>query len=98
MRDGVYNVGYMQETAVELARHLYYPGALALERKHASAQRVTGWVRPDGVAKRPPSRRWRPHEDSVLLEIGDPAAAAPRLRRTTASCSVRLWRLRNGHV
>jgi hypothetical protein len=97
-RDGVYNVAYMRETAVELARHLYYPDALALERKHASAQRIAAWVRPDGIAKRPPSRRWRPHEDRALLEIGDPATAAHRLGRSTASCGMRLWRLRNGHA
>ncbi|MFE7575223.1 hypothetical protein AMK18_28055 [Streptomyces sp. CB01249] len=97
-RDGVYNILYMMETAVALAEHFYYPGCLALPRKQASATSLSSWQRPPGLKPRAKNRRWKPWEDELLLRSGDAAAAAVELDRTTASCSVRLWRLRSGHI
>lgn len=97
-RDGVYNVLYTKEAAVDLARHLYYPGALALQRKQEAARVAMQWTRPADMARRPSRKRWQPHEDRILLEIGDAAAAAPVLDRTPASCGMRLWRLRAGRT
>ncbi|MEU9749295.1 hypothetical protein AB0E17_26935 [Streptomyces niveus] len=97
-RDGIYNIVYTKEAAVELAAHLYYPGCLALERKRASAASLAAWQRPAGMRIRPPGRRWKPSEDRVLLRLGDTARAAVELGRTESSCAIRLWRLRTGLV
>lgn len=97
-RDGIYNIVYMKEAAVELAAHLYYPGCLALERKRLAAASLAAWQRPAGMRVRQPGRRWKPSEDRVLLRLGDAARAAVELDRSEKSCTARLWRLRNGHV
>lgn len=97
-RDGIYNIVYMKEAAMELAAHLYYPDCLALERKRASAASLAAWVRPAGMRIRQPGRRWKPSEDHALLRLGDPARAAVELDRSESSCGVRLWRLRTGLV
>lgn len=97
-RDGVYNILYTMEAAVELAEHFYYPGCLALPRKQASASSLSAWQRPPGLKPRAKNRRWKPWEDETLLRLGDAATAAVELDRTTASCSVRLWRLKSGQV
>ncbi|MEV0777879.1 hypothetical protein [Streptomyces sp. NPDC050428] len=97
-RDGVYNIVYVKEAAVELVAHLYYPGCLALERKRASAASLAAWQRPAGMKFRPPGRRWKPSEDRVLLRLGDPSRAAIELDRSESSCAVRLWRLNTGLV
>ncbi|PZT72955.1 MULTISPECIES: hypothetical protein [unclassified Streptomyces] len=94
-RDGVYNILYTMEAAVALAEHFYYPGCLALPRKQASAASLSAWQRPPGLTPRAKNRRWKPWEDELLLRLGD---AAVELDRTTASCSVRLWRLRSGQI
>ncbi|MHC0430397.1 LAGLIDADG family homing endonuclease [Streptomyces sp. O3] len=96
-RDGIFNILYMKEPAMELAEHLYYPDCLALARKRLSAASLAAWVRPTGM-KRVTHRRWKSAEDMLLLELNDPAAAAIRLNRTENSCSLRLWRLRSGRV
>ncbi|MGW2472965.1 hypothetical protein [Streptomyces sp. NPDC001665] len=97
-RDGVYNILYTMEAAVTLAEHFYYPGCLALPRKQASATSLAAWQRPPGSKPRAMNRRWKAWEDELLLRSGDAAAAAVELDRTTASCSVRLWRLRSGQI
>jgi hypothetical protein len=97
-RDRVYNVLYTREAAVELARDLYYPGALSLPRKHEAAIRVQEWKRPESMGKARLRRPWLPDEDRTLLRLGSPAAAAAALGRTVRSCSLRLWRLRTGRV
>ncbi|MEU0528259.1 hypothetical protein [Streptomyces niveus] len=97
-RDGIYNIVYTKEAAVELAAHLYYPGCLALERKRVSAASLAAWQRPAGMKVRQPSQRWKPSEDRALLRLGVPARAAVELNRSESSCSVRLWRLRTGLV
>ncbi|MGA5049312.1 hypothetical protein [Streptomyces arboris] len=97
-RDGVYNVVYTKEAAVQLAEHLYYPGCLSLERKRTAASSLASWERPATMRVRPPSRRWKPWEDRVLLKLDDATAAAAELGRSEASCSVRLWRLKTGQV
>ncbi|MEW1778185.1 hypothetical protein [Streptomyces sp. NPDC086777] len=94
-RDDVYNVLYMMERAQRLAADLYYPGCLALERKRTAAESPSGWVRPPGMRSAYTARRWSETEDQILLELSSPAAAADVLGGTTASCSLRLWRLRN---
>ncbi|MFE5588698.1 hypothetical protein [Streptomyces sp. NPDC056549] len=97
-RDGVYNVLYTKEAAVQLAAHLYYPGCLALERKKANAATIQAWVRPADMKVAPPRRRWSAADDRELLRLGDPAAAAVALDRTEQSCFMRLWRLRTGQT
>ncbi|WP_405801875.1 hypothetical protein [Streptomyces sp. NBC_01506] len=97
-RDGIYNIVYVKEAAMELAAHLYYPGCLALERKRASAASLAVWKRPAGMRIRQPGRRWNPSEDRTLLRLADPARAAVELDRSASSCGARLWRLRTGLV
>ncbi|MDH6488226.1 hypothetical protein M2157_004225 [Streptomyces sp. SAI-127] len=95
-RDGIYNVLYAMETAQKLAAHLYYPGCLSLERKLTAANALATWVRPASMRVAHTRQRWNEHEDQVLLELNSPKAAAEVLGRTTQSCNLRLWRLRNG--
>ncbi|WP_327263829.1 hypothetical protein OG444_22195 [Streptomyces sp. NBC_01232] len=95
-RDGIYNVLYTKEAAIELAAHLYYDGCLGLERKKAKAAEIRDWVRPADMRVAPPRRRWTPKDDEVLLQVNDAAAAGVVLDRTEQSCSMRLWRLRTG--
>ncbi|TGZ09618.1 LAGLIDADG family homing endonuclease [Streptomyces rhizosphaericola] len=97
-RDGVYNVVYTKEAAVQLAAHLYYPNCLSLARKSTAAASPASWERPAAMRVRPPGRRWKPWEDRTLLNSEDATAAAAELGRSEASCSVRLWRLRTGQV
>ncbi|MEU2449446.1 hypothetical protein ABZ605_05255 [Streptomyces sp. NPDC012765] len=95
-RDGVYNILYTNEPAVELASHLYYEDCLALERKKASAGSMITWIRPANMPRMTPRRRWTLAEDLKLLDIGDAAAAAVELGRTESGCRQRLTRLRTG--
>ncbi|MFD6880280.1 MULTISPECIES: LAGLIDADG family homing endonuclease [unclassified Streptomyces] len=95
-RDGVYNILYTNEAAVELASHLYYDGCLALERKKTSADSLSTWIRPADMPKMTPRHRWTLPEDLKLLDIGDAAAAAVELGRTESGCRQRLTRLRTG--
>jgi len=97
-RDKIYNVLYTKEAAVDLAGHLYYPGCLSLARKQAAAETLRSWERPAAMRVRPPSRRWKPWEDRILLSLGDVSASAIELGRSEASCSIRLWRLKTGQV
>ncbi|MFJ2108376.1 hypothetical protein ACIOHH_27705 [Streptomyces microflavus] len=97
-RDGVYNVVYTKEAAVQLAEHLYYPGCLSLARKRTAATSLASWERPATMRVRPPGRRWKPWEDRVLLSLDDDTASAAELGRSKASCSVRIWRLKTGQV
>ncbi|MFG2431700.1 hypothetical protein [Streptomyces sp. NPDC048590] len=94
----IYNVLYTKEAAIELAGHLYYPGCLSLARKQTAAENLRSWERPAAMRLRPVSRRWKPWEDHILLDLGDASAAAVELSRSEASCSVRLWRLKTGQV
>ncbi|MFF4173750.1 hypothetical protein [Streptomyces sp. NPDC001744] len=96
-RDGVYNVIYTKEAAVQLAAHLYYSGCLAPERKRTAAESLGAWARPEGM-RISSHRRWKPSEDRVLLAHGNAASAAGELGRTEQSCSLRLWRLKTGRV
>lgn len=94
-RDGVYNIIYTNEAAVELASHLYYDGCLSLERKRTAAKSLTDWARPADMPRGTPSRRWILAEDLKLLEVGDATAAAVELGRTESGCRQRLTRLRS---
>ncbi|MGW3559011.1 LAGLIDADG family homing endonuclease [Streptomyces sp. NPDC000963] len=96
-RDGVYNVVYTKEAAVQLAAHLYYPDCLALERKRTNAEGLGAWVRPEDM-RVSSHRRWKTSEDRVLLAHGNAVAAAGELGRTEQSCSLRLWRLKTGRA
>ncbi|WP_431042880.1 LAGLIDADG family homing endonuclease [Streptomyces sp. P1-3] len=93
-RDCVYNVLYTREAGVTVAKHLYYPGSLALDRKRESAARVSSWVRPDDMGPARNRRPWMPMEDRFLLEAPTLAHAAERLERSVKSCQARRWRLR----
>ncbi|WP_329099743.1 LAGLIDADG family homing endonuclease [Streptomyces sp. NBC_01439] len=95
-RDGVYNILYTNEAAVELASHLYYDGCLALERKKAAAGSLGAWTRPADMPRMTPRRRWAVAEDLKLLDIGDAAAVAVELGRSESACRQRLTRLRTG--
>ncbi|WP_089115616.1 hypothetical protein [Streptomyces sp. SS07] len=97
-RDGIYNVVYTKEAAVQLAGHLYYPGCLSLARKQTAATALASWERPADMPVRSPGRRWKPWEDRALLAHDDAETAAAELGRSAASCSVRLWRLKTGKV
>ncbi|MEU6192733.1 hypothetical protein [Streptomyces sp. NPDC047061] len=97
-RDDIYNVLYMMELAQGLAADLYYPGCLSLERKRATAESLSAWVRPSGMRAAYTTRRWTATEDRILLKLNSPMAAAEALGRTTQSCNLRLWRLRNRKV
>ncbi|MFJ5832477.1 LAGLIDADG family homing endonuclease [Streptomyces sp. NPDC093089] len=94
-RDGVYNVLYTKEAAVQLAAHLHYPGCLALERKKSAAASLASWVRPPGMKIRPPRKPWTAEEDRTLLAAPTMAHAATELGRSQSSCQVRRWRLAN---
>ena len=48
-RDDIYNLFYTMEAAQKSAAHLYYPGCISLQRKHAAADSLTQWVRPAGM-------------------------------------------------
>ncbi|MZE57049.1 hypothetical protein GTY86_38455 [Streptomyces sp. SID5770] len=95
-RDGIYNVMYTKEAAVQLATHLYYPGCLALERKKTAAASLTSWERPPGMKVRAPRKPWTAEADRILLAAPTLAHAAAELGRSQSSCQVRRWRLANG--
>ncbi|MGA5871376.1 hypothetical protein [Streptomyces cinereoruber] len=95
-RDGIYNVMYTKEAAVQLAAHLYYPGCLALERKETAALSLTSWERPPGMKMRAPRKPWTAEADRILLAAPTLAQAAAELGRSQSSCQVRRWRLVNG--
>ncbi|MEV6580621.1 hypothetical protein AB0M92_20920 [Streptomyces sp. NPDC051582] len=99
-RDGIYNIVYTKEAAVQLAGHLYYPGCLALLRKQTAADSLASWQRPAGMRIAPPRRRWSQADDRLLLllQLDDPATAARAMDRTEQSCTMRLWRLRSGRA
>ncbi|MER6072360.1 LAGLIDADG family homing endonuclease [Streptomyces sp. NPDC001852] len=97
-RDDIYNVLYLKEVAQRLATDLYYPGCLALERKHTAADSLSTWVRPAGMRAAYTRRRWTEHEDRILLQLNSPTATAEVLGRTTQSCHLRLWRLNSGQA
>ncbi|MFI1383304.1 hypothetical protein [Embleya sp. NPDC020886] len=91
-RDGVFNILYTSDPAVEIACELYYEGSLALVRKAAKAESVKAWERPAGMRARSAPRRWNDADDGVVLS--HPADVAARLLgRTVASCTIRRWRL-----
>ncbi|MGA5494212.1 hypothetical protein ACPCSP_07580 [Streptomyces cinereoruber] len=94
-RDGVYNVVYTKEAAVQLAAHLYYPGCLALERKETAALSLTSRERPPGMKMRAPRKPWTAEADRILLAAPTLAQAAAELGRSQSSCQVRRWRLVN---
>ncbi|MGW3389200.1 LAGLIDADG family homing endonuclease [Streptomyces cinereoruber] len=95
-RDGIYNVVYTKEAAVQLAAHLYYPGCLALERKETAALSLTSWERPPRMKMRAPRKPWTAEADRILLAAPTLAQAATELGRSQSSCQVRRWRLVNG--
>jgi hypothetical protein len=84
---------YLREAGVALAEHLYYPQAIALERKKAAAGEVSRWLRPDGMAPARPRRTWTQMEDHILLDAQSLEEAAAQLNRTYKSCQLRRWRL-----
>lgn len=93
-RDNVYNVLFMREAGVALARHLYTPDCLALARKKASAEEVSTWQRPADMPPPRQQRSWTAVEDRVLLSTGTDEEAAVALGRTVKSCRIRRWRLK----
>lgn len=97
-RDDIYNILYTNENAQKLAAHLYYEDCLSLERKKTAADSLSTWVRPADMRIAPERRRWTAHEDRVLLQLNNDAAAAKDLGRTEKSCYIRLWRMRTGQV
>ncbi|MGA4840337.1 LAGLIDADG family homing endonuclease [Streptomyces sp. G45] len=97
-RDDIYNVLYTKEAAQALAADLYYPDCLSLQRRQVKTEALAAWTRPAGMRVAPARRRWTPEEDQALLRAGSSAAAADLLGRSEMSCSMRLWRLRNGQV
>ncbi|MEU9455988.1 LAGLIDADG family homing endonuclease [Streptomyces sp. NPDC048277] len=97
-RDDIYNVLYTMEGAQSLVADLYYPGCLSLERKSTAAEALADWARPAGMRAAHTQRRWTEDEDRILLKLNSPMAAAEVLGRSTQSCNLRLWRLRNGKV
>ncbi|WST76464.1 hypothetical protein OG762_18815 [Streptomyces sp. NBC_01136] len=97
-RDGVYNVLYTKESAQELSAHLYYPGCLSLGRKQAAAISLGSWIRPAGMAVRPPRIQWTREMDKTLLAAPTIAHAAAELNYSTSACQVRRWKLLHGAV
>ncbi|MFG2771748.1 LAGLIDADG family homing endonuclease [Streptomyces sp. NPDC048350] len=96
-RDGIYNVTYIREGAVALARHLYAPDAPGLQRKKTAAADVSAWQRSTDMppARQFSKRSWTAMEDRILLSTASDEDAALTLGRTVKSCTVRRWRLRN---
>ncbi|WTW96724.1 hypothetical protein OG216_26675 [Streptomycetaceae bacterium NBC_01309] len=91
-RDDVYNILYLGDPAPVLAEHLYYEGALALQRKADVAREVRTWRRPEGMRAPVSRRKWTDDEDAVVVAHA-PAVAAALLNRTERSCVMRVWRL-----
>lgn len=90
-RDGVYNVMVCNEPAVRLSNWLYYPQALALNRKAEAAAEVSRWTPPSsrfGVTR----KAWTPEQDAIVLAHSNPVAAE-LLSRTVQSVNLRRWRL-----
>ncbi|MFH9396062.1 hypothetical protein [Streptomyces sp. NPDC017556] len=95
-RDGIFNVVYTKEAAVQLVEHLSSPGCLSLARKQTAAASLASWERPADMSVRPPGRRWKAWEDRVLPAHDDTGTAAAELGRGQASRSVRMWRPKTG--
>ena len=91
-RDGVFNLMYVNEPAVDLARVLYGARGIALERKQTLADKVSLWERPPGMRRRPEWKRWTPDQDEVVL-AHSVTEAAKILGRSEQSCHMRRWRL-----
>ncbi|MFF0010893.1 LAGLIDADG family homing endonuclease [Streptomyces sp. NPDC005374] len=98
VRDGIYNILYVKENAQRLAAHLYYPGCLSLSRKQTAADSLGPWVRPAGMARRPPRIQWTAEMDRVLLAAPTIAHAAAELGYSTSPCQQRRWQLLHGVV
>ncbi|WP_219419385.1 hypothetical protein [Pseudonocardia nigra] len=81
------------EPAAAIAAYLYTPDDLALKRKQKTAATVAAWSRPPSMRARAIRRNWTEDEDRVLLQTPSNREAAELLNRTTASISIRRWRL-----
>ena len=91
-RDNIYNIMYFNDDAAALAKVLYTPDCLALERKREKAAPVIAWERPSHMRARGVQRRWTPEEDEVIRRH-PPEQAAVLLGRTLSSCQTRHWRI-----
>lgn len=93
-RDGVFNPMYQSDAAAALARYLYRPGDLALERKARAALAAGAWARPSGMRRSYSAKRWSAEEDREALADRPIAAIAADLGRTYQSVNARRTRLR----
>lgn len=75
-REGYYNLVLTKEDAQLVARTLYYPGALALERKAIASAVVAQWERPGPMKVAGPRYAWCDEADDMLRHCGTDAAAA----------------------
>lgn len=91
-RDGVFNIMFANEPAVDLAQILYGGGGICLERKQSAAEAVSRWERPPDMRSRTEAKRWTREQDAVVLS-NSLAEAARILGRSENSCSMRRWRL-----
>lgn len=82
------------EGAVALARHLYRPDDLALDRKAAAAAVVALWDRPTGMRRQYTAKRWSAAEDDIARSERPTAEIAQELGRTYQSVNLRRMRLR----
>ena len=93
-RDTIYSITLFAEPAQKLMGNLYYKDCLCLKRKLKSVNTALKWKRPQSMRRCIGKRIWKKEEDSVVLS-NSITEAAKLLDRTSASITMRRWRLLN---
>lgn len=91
-REGFFNLMLTKEDALSVLSVLYYPGALAVERKALLACGLSQWRRPPTMSTREPQRQWCDEEDDIIRH-STLAEAQAALGRTASSVANRRFRL-----
>ena len=95
-RDNIYNIMLNREKAQKLAKYLYYPGCLALDRKLRKIKKILKWKRPKTL-KRIFRNEWHNQEEKYILSHTI-EESCKYLKRTERSVKMRLWRLRHNKI
>lgn len=93
-RDNIYNICVFNENAQKIVSALYYPGAIALDRKMKKANDIISWVRSPNQKKRKiPFKKWSENEIKILIS-NDIISCLKLLDRTENSIRVKKQRLK----
>jgi hypothetical protein len=92
-REGFFCLSLFKEDAQALMRELYYPGALALQRKVTAVAEALIWSRPASMRKVAPQREWCDEEDDIIRNSTLAGARAAISHHSDSSIANRRFRL-----